>query len=262
MSGTINLSAEDPLSALEQPFGDPVTLPDGMAAAEALRTLWEPVLGEDAFGDMDDGGRVTVLRVFAEEEDRLDSGLSLMSDLGLEVGVSRTGLVELQERPDPTNTDAVTVVREFLPDPGVAASLDLARSGSDKPYNRVVVLLERPDLATLRAEASITDPASDIHEDRIGRRVAPYYRTSQVGDQAALNALAQQLLIEYVLNVDTVRHSAIPDHRLDAGDVIYTREPRTRTDDRFRINRVSHPVTTGAMSLDTSRVLPLFLLAA
>jgi hypothetical protein len=261
MRGIVSLAAEDPVSNMQaDPFGEPLVIPDGMPASEALRVLWEPVLGSAAFGELDDGGRVTALRTFLGDEQRLDAVLSLMFDLGLEVSVTRTGLVELRPRPDPTSAAAVAVVREFRSLPGEAAWLTLARSGSDQPVNEVVVNLIRPDLPTLTAVQSVTDEASPVHWRRIGRRTR-HHQTSQVGDQAALNALAEQYLVEYTLNVDTIRGDIARDHRLDPRDIVLVQEPRSRTDDRYRLNRVSHPVTRGARTtLEASRVLPIFLL--
>ena len=258
MAGTLELAAEDPTSLLDQPFGEPVTIGDGMSAEDVVRLVAEPVLGSSETWSLDGGGRIVTLRTWAEDDRRLGSLVQLMHDLGLELFADRFGELVLRPRLDPTVAAAVTVVREFVPTAGLAAWLDLVRSGSDQPHNRFVVVSERPDQPTLRGIAEVTDPSSPIHRDRIGLRQADIYRLdTAAADQAAVNAVAQQMMIEDSLTLDTVRGTAMPDPRLDAGDVVQISEPRSGTDDRYRITRISHG--PASMSLEAARVLPLAL---
>lgn len=259
MTGHLRITGEDPLSLLAQPFGEVVSLEAGTTAAAALRTLWAPVLDPDGGGadwSLDDGGRTVPLRVYLEDDDRLAAGVELMADLGLQAFADRLGEPVLRPIPDPTDPDAVTVVRELRPG-ATSVLLDLERSGDRRPYNRVIVDVVAPDRDPIRSVVEVTDPASPLHADRIGVQTAPVYRTSQSADQAAANAVGLALLTEYALANDRVRSSIIPDLTLDEEDVVSFDDDVSGTSDRYRLDRVTHPVLTGATSIEASRVLPV-----
>jgi hypothetical protein len=137
--------------------------------------------------------------------------------------------------------------------------LELTRSGDARPYNRVVVVVESPDgAAVVRTEVLITDPASPIHPDAIGIQTAPIARLT-AGGQAEANAYARSLLVQYSLLIgDTVSGTAIPDHAIEAGDVVTFDESVSGASDRYIVDQVQHPVTTGPMSITATRVLPVF----
>jgi hypothetical protein len=235
-----------------------VTITEGTAADDALRTLWEPILGDSTDWTLDADGRTTSRRVFLDDEDVLGATVELMAALGLEVFADRRGLPVLRPIPDPADTDAVVIVREFVPG-RTSTLLDLQRTGDRLPYNRVVVVGELTDGATVRSVLEVTNPASPLHPDAIGVRTAPVFRSDQIPDQAAANAVARALLTEHSLFGDRVSGTAVPDLRLDEDDVVMLREPVTATDDRYRIERITHPVTTGALVLDAAKILPLVL---
>lgn len=258
MDGRLSLHIEDPFYLLAQPFGEVVVIAAGTGAADALRTVWEPVLGDGSGWSLDADGRTVATRVFLEDEDRLSAVVAWMADLGLEVYADRLGLPTLQPIPDPSTAAAVTVVKDFRADPTI---LSLERSGDRLAYNRTIVETSPTDGSEpVRAIAEVTDPTSPIHEDRIGLRTAPVYRSAQVTDQAAANAVAKALLVEYSLVGDSIGGTAIPDPTLDEGDVVTVGETVSGADDRYRIERITHPVTTGALSFEATKVLPLFLL--
>jgi hypothetical protein len=168
MSGHLSVNIEDPMSLLAQPFGVVVSIEAGTPVADALVTLWGPVLGDASDWTLDDAGRTTPLRVFMEDDERLGAVTAFLTDLGLEAFMDRAGQVVLQAIPDPSTQTAATAVRGFLPG-DEATLLDLSRSGDSRPYNRVVVVVETTDgTDTIRAEVSVTDPSSPIHADRIG----------------------------------------------------------------------------------------------
>jgi len=259
MAGTLAISGEDPLWLCDQAFGERLTLPDDTPAEDAVRLVCEPVLGDSSGWSLDGAGRKVTLRTWAEDDRRLGSITSLMRDLGLELFADRFGQLVLQERPDPTQQDAVVTVREFLSDR--ASWADLTRSGADLPHNRFVVISDRPDQDSLRATWQVDDPASPLHPDRIGLRTADIYRPDTgAADQNALNAVARQLGIEDSLNLDRISGTAVPDWRLDAGDVVLVRESGSGTDDRYRISALAHPVVGDWMTLQAARLLPLTLL--
>jgi hypothetical protein len=264
MAGRLGVHCEDPLGLLRQPFGEIVAIGAGTPAAKAVRILCAPVLdpaGGGASWPLDDDGRSTPLRVFLEDEERLDGVAQLVGALGLELFADRLGRPTLRPAPDPTTSD-VTVVRGFTPATDDATLLDLERRGDRLPYNRVIVeSLPADGSAVVRAVVEVTDPASPVHASRIGVQTAPILRSAAIPDQAAANAVALALLVEHSLSSDAVSGRAIPDPRLDAGDVVRFDEPVSGTADRYRSERITHPVLAGEMSIEATKVLPLRWLA-
>jgi hypothetical protein len=263
MNGTLGLTAEDPMSLLRQQFGEPDSLAAGTSAEDAMIRICDPVLTIPSTDWlMDAGGRTIADTVIDEDQERLGTLVAMMAAMGLEVFADRYGVPVLQAKPDPTVEATGAIVRAFRQEPGVAAMTDMARETTDLPINRVIVVVERPDGTVLRAVADVTDTDSSIHSDRIGLQVAPILHSALVSDQASANAVARNLLIEYTLNQDTVSGSAIPDITLDEGDVVSFDETVTGTDARYRLERVTYPIVGGEdMTLDATRVLPIFLLA-
>lgn len=256
MNGRLSVSGEDPLTLLRQPLGDVLTIEAGTTAEEAFRLLVEPVLGADTGWALDGAGRtVGATRSWAEDEDRLAALVSLMADLGLEVLADRLGDPVLRPIPDPTTA---ATVRTFERVAGVAAMLDLTRSGSARPFNKVVVIGEGPDRPTYRGVAEVTDPSSPMHQSAIGLRVAPYHRSAQIADQATANAVAQARLVELALWQDAVGGTAIPDPTLDEDDVVAFVEPVSGADDRYRLDALTLPIGTGAMTLAATKVVSLW----
>lgn len=260
MDGRLSVTGEDPMTLLRQPFGEVVTIEAGTTAEDAFRLLVEPVLGDGSGWSLDGAGRtVGATRSWAEDDDRLGAVVSLMGDLGLETFADRLGNPVLRPIPDPT---AAATVRTFTRAAGVAAMLDLTRSGSARPFNKAVAIGEGPDRPTYRGVAEVTDPASPVHRDAIGLRVAPYHRSAQIADQATATAVALARLIELALYQDAVGGSAIPDPRLDAGDVVAFIEEVSGTFDRYRLDTVTMPIGPGAMAMAATRVVPLFVEAS
>jgi hypothetical protein len=256
MTGRLGLACEDVLEVLAQPFGEVLTVSAGTPAADVLRTAWEPVLGDASAWNLDDAGRTVPARSFLEDEDRLASVAQLMGDLGLEVFSDRTGNVVLRPIPDPM---AAPVARRFERIEGVATMLDLVRSGSRTPYNRVIVVAESPDRPTVRAIAEVTDTSSPIHRDRIGLRTAPIYRSAQIPDQAAANAVAVALLVQYSLFQDAIGGTSFPALELDEDDVVEYVEPISGANDRYRLDRITHPLVSGGTQQAATKVLPVFV---
>lgn len=251
-TGVLTVDGEDPLSLCAQPFGDVVAIAGGTPAAEAVVALLGPVLGDPSAWSLDDGGRTCPDRAWTTDDVRLASTWQLMADLGLELFCDRRGQVVLRPIPDPTTA---TPVRDFTRAPGTAALLSGSRSGTRLPYNRVVVIAEHEDGTVVRAQADVTDASSPIHADRIGLRVAPVYRSTQIPDQAAANAVANAMLVEHALYADAYAGDLVPDPTLDEGDVVTFSDQVTGVDATYRIDQVTHPVVAGSMSLAASKVL-------
>ena len=255
MMGSLSVSVEDPTSLLAQPMGDAVSVPNGMSAADALRLLWEPVLGDSDDWELDGDGRSVSAGSWSADADRLAAGVELMAGLGLEVYADRLGRVVLRPVPDPTAQD---IARTFTTTARNAAMLDMARSGSRQPYNRVIVVVDDPARETFFAIADVDEPGSPIHADTIGLRVAPVHRSALIPDQASANAVARALLGWYSRYADSVDGGFFPDPELLEGDVVSLTESITGTADRYLVESLSLPVVTGSMTLATSKVLPLF----
>ena len=115
MDGSLSVECEDPTWLLQQQLGETITIGAGTAADVALRRLWEGYLPPGTTWQLDAGGRtVGTDRVWIESDNRLDAGLSLMSDLGLEVYADRLGSIILgpaQIRPAPPSWPCSTRCR-------------------------------------------------------------------------------------------------------------------------------------------------------
>lgn len=255
MDGRLDLRLEDVAYDLRQDFGDAVTIPQRTRASRALRTLWEPVLGDGSDWSLDDsssalGGAQT----YMDDDERLHVGAMLMNDLGLEVYIDREGIPVLTPIADPTTQ---VVAHTFRQARGEGRAVTLTRSSEVRPYNRQVVVGEHPDQPVVRGEAIITDAAHPYHPDRVGLRTAPVYRSARVATQWQANTLARSMLTERAWT-DTVAWTGVPDITVDAGDIVRIIEPQTRTDARYRVDTVTLPIVTGAMRFSGTRVSPMF----
>lgn len=256
IDGIMDLRAEDPSTSLVSNFGASVLVPTSTRGADALRLCWEQALPPGTSWDLDDAGlSVRTPRTFLEDEERMGATHQLMSDLSLEVYMTRAGVVTLRPYVDPV---ALPIVRTLRQSPGEAMATSLSRGTDWRPVNWQVVIGEPTDQPVVRGTASITDTSHPYHEARIGRRYAPVYRSSQVATQFQATALAQRLLADRCRWRDGIEWLGVPDFTLDAGDVVRIVEDRTRTDATYRIDRLTLPLTTGSMSFTASRVIPIF----
>ena len=153
LDGKLTLRGQDRLCRLQQPLGDALTLPVGMRGEDALRALWEPVLGDSSAWRLDAGGHaLSAIRVYPEENDRLGAGIMLASDLGCEAFAGRDGIPVLRPAPDPV----LAPVSRAYGTGSDSLILTLDRGGSTWPFNRVVVISEGPEQPTVRGVAEIT----------------------------------------------------------------------------------------------------------
>ena len=255
MAGQLVLTGEDPMVLLEQPMGAETTMPAATSAEDAIVALWAGYLPPGTAWTLDGASRtVGTDRTWTESDDRLGAGVSLMSDLGLEVFMDRLGGIVLRPAADPTTQPVARTIDRL---PGTGTILDLTRTSNRLPYNRQIVVSETSDSTTpvYRAIAEVTDTTSPIHSSRIGVRTAPVYTSAQIPDQAAANAVAANLLIQLSLVADGVAGSFVPDPTLDEGDVVAVSEATSATSSTYVIDQVTHAVVLGAMSLQTSRVV-------
>ena len=242
------------LSRCQQSMGEPVVLPVGMSGEDALRALWEPVLGGSTNWSLDAGGRILAApRVYAEDADRLASGVTLMADLGCEVFADRLGRVVLRPSPDPMKA---AIARTYAEGPN-ALITTLDRSGTAWPFNRSIVISEGPDQPTVRGLAEITDHAHPFHRDNVGLRVAPVYRTGTQLAQDAADAVALARLWQMALFADAIATNLVPDPAMDEGDVVAVTQSLTATSAAYWVESVTCPLFDGDQSFSGPRVLPV-----
>jgi hypothetical protein len=254
--GQLSLRAEDPSTALRQAIGEQVVIAAGTPAADIVRLVWEPVLGDGSGWDLDDGGMgVTSLRTLAEDDERLHAVMALMSDLGLDLGMGRDGYPVLRPVTDPWQA---ATVRTYSQVAGEALATSIGRSGERQPANRQIVIGEPPGGSPVRAVADVTDRASPIHAERIGLRTAPIHRSAAITTQQQADTVARAMLIEAAMWSDTLIWVGVPDPLLEAGDVISVTDEATGTGARYRVEVVTIPLTTGPMRIEGSRLVPLF----
>lgn len=254
--GTLTLRGEDPSSIMAVAFGEAKTIASGARARDVLRTLWEPALGDGSAWLLDDGGAVVgSVRNFQEDDEWLHGSLMLMADLGIEVWMDRAGTPVMRPYADPTTLPVVSVIQQAA---GVSTALKVVRSGDWRPVNRQPVVGEPESGAAVRGVATITDTSNPYHENYIGPRSGATYRTSQVADVYSARVLAERILIDRSTWRDEVTVEAIPDFTLDAGEVIRVIESRSGTDAAYVIDVLTLPVAQGAMTIEGTRVVPVF----
>jgi len=256
MDGKLELSLQDTTDDLRQDMGTPLTIPARTRGAQALRLLWEPVLGSsDDWALGDDSAVVGSPRTYAEDDERLGSAVDLMSDLGLQAYADRMGVPVLSPLADPTT---IETTHTFVQGPDTGLAVSLSRSGEFRRVNRQVVVGEPADGPVVRGEATITDPAHPWHQDRIGIRTAPIHRSAAIASRYQARRVAQAMLLERIRWSDAVGWTGVPDITLEAGDAVSIVEPQTQTAARYRIERVTLPIVTGAMSFTASRITQVY----
>lgn len=250
---TLSVALGSHLVACNQDAGEPLVLPAGTMLADALHTLWDPVLPfvewvtDDAALERALGSDVPVLPT----DDRLEVGLLLARSVGCEAYDDRIGRVVVRARQDPVSLPRVRVM---------AAPIDYARESVHPPVNAQAVEVTRDDAAPIHVLVEVDDPASPIHRDRIGLRVAPTIRSDTTSDPDTARALARQWLAGRALAADQGDATETMAHLdLDEGDVIERSEPVTHTSGRFRIESHTMALGPGTITLRESAVLPLFL---
>jgi len=256
LTGRLTLRAEDPYVSLRQDFGDAFTLAPRTTGAAAVRGIFGPILGSTDDWRLEDGSAaIGSSRTFAEDDERLSSGVDLMADLGLETYADRGGQPVLEPISDPND---VLPLRTYEQAPGVALATDLTRSGDVRPINRQIVVGEPPGGDVVRGVSEISDSSHPAHSSRIGVRTGPVYRSAQITSQHQANDAAKARLLERSLFTDAAVWVGVPDLTLEAGDVVAIVSPTTGTDSRYRIDRLTLPLGLGPMTIYATRVVPLF----
>lgn len=256
MSGRLSLSCEDPLSLVDQTLGEQADIDEGMPAGVAIRRLWDPALPGATWDIRDDARVVGSPLSWPASENRLAVGLELLASMGLEAYADRLGRIVVRPLVDPTTAPTVATWAQGVD----SRILDLERTGSTRPVNMVRVIAEPPDGEPLLGVAEVEAWDSPIHRDRIGLRVHEL-RSAALRTQSDAEATARALLGHLALQQDTLAQSVVPDIALavDEGDVCeWQPEARSGVAGRYRIDRVSVGIVSGAVTITASRVVPLF----
>ncbi len=249
---TVTVALESSLSACRQEAGTALQLATGTPLVTALHALWDPVLPlarwlvDDTASERTLGIDVAVL----PSDARLDVGLRLARDLGCEAYDDREGAIVVRARPDP-NTQAVTRV--------MSEPIDLTRTIVRPPVNAQPVNAT-PGTLTIWVVEEVTDPASPIHMDRIGLRMAPTIHSDSIPDPETARATARAWLAGRSLAADVVNATETPIHLdLDPGDILERTETITATSGRFVLESIDMPLGPGSIRTTETQVLPLFL---
>lgn len=249
MRGSLSVSVESFLSACAQPAGTALVLRAGTYVGDALQTLWSPVLPFVSWS-IDDGGRALGSDIpVLPGDDRLAVGLTLARDSGLEAFDDRLGRVVIRPRQD---ASALPTARTFT------TPIDLAREVSRRPYNAQPLEASPGTGEPFFVVATVDDPASPIHPDRIGLRMAPVIRSDTTADPDTAMAAARAALERLALSQDGVSSTEVPVLDIDEGDVCAWAERITGAVGRYRVSSITVPVTTGAASITATRVVPLW----
>lgn len=252
-SARIDLVAESFMSALAQEAGEGITLQAGMTVPDVLQQLWGPVLPWVTW-DIDPrtqertlGSDIPVL----PGDDRLQVGMRIASDLGVEAFDDREGGLVVRVRPDPTTLAAVRAID--LP-------LDIEREVGRKPVNAQPVEATPAESEPLWVVEHVDDPASPIHRSRIGLRMAPTIRSDSIPDPDTARAVARRWLAARALSQDRVTIDLPRRHiDLDEGDVIEATERITGASGSWIIDAVTYPVVQGKVEVSARSVVPLWV---
>jgi hypothetical protein len=252
----VSVAVESHLSACRQEAGEAVQLAQGTSLADALHTLWDPVL-PSVIWRVDNTAAERVLGaevpVFPGDY-RLDMGLRLARDLGCEAFDDREGAIVVQVRPDPSAQATARVMSE---------PIDLTRTIVRPPVNAQPVSATPGIGDEIWVVEEVTDPGSPIHRDRIGLRMAPVIRSDAIADVTTARATARAWLAGRSLaadRIDATEHAAHLD--LDPGDILERDETITRTTGRFVLESITVPLGPGTISTTETAVVPLFLTEA
>lgn len=256
MTGSLTLSIASNMSALRQEAGTALVLTAGTFLIDALHTLWDPVLPnvtwsvEPGADSRALGADIPVLST----DVRLDVGLALADSLGVDAFDDRAGRIVVRLRPDPTTQATARTMTEPI-------SLD--RTVGRTPVNGQAVEATPGSAEPIYVVVEVDDPASPIHRDRIGLRMAPTYRSDTIPDPDTARATARALLAERAMAQDTLAATQHPQHMdLDAGDVVERTEAISGTSGRWVIDQITYPVCLGTLDTSEVSVGVLFLDAA
>lgn len=249
----IDLVVESFMSALAQEAGEGMTLQAGTTVPDVLQRLWSPVLPWVAW-DIDPrtqertlGSDIPVL----PGDDRLQVGMRIATDLGVEVFDDREGAIVVRVRADPTTLAPVRTIT--LP-------LDLDREVGRRPVNAQPVEATPGEDETLWVVEHVDDPASPIHRSRIGLRMAPVIRSDSIPDPDTARAVARRWLAARALSQDRATIDLPRRHiDLDEGDVIEAAERITGASGRWIIDSVTYPVVQGQVQASARSVVPLWV---
>lgn len=193
----------------------------------------------------------TPLLTFAAQSDRWEAAQGMARAIGMELFFD--GLGRLTMRPTPTFADnPVKVIREGEGGNLVAVGIELDRT---EAYNRVIAFSSNAAVdPPVRGVATDSDPFSPTYYDGpFGQKPrfysSPFIVTQEQADSAAAAILADELGVASGLSF-----SAVPDPRLECGDVVLFQRAVLEVDDAHIVEKLTIGLGPESPMTGTTRV--------
>jgi hypothetical protein len=221
---------------------DSFSIDDGTDVNTAVMAVLSSRLPELGYNLADDLGATVPATTFGADQNSnpWKDATSLVTSIGEELLIDPQGTVVA--RPvTATSSGVVAAYVEGQTCTMITAARDL---DDERAYNGVVVIAQGGNVTTpLRSVAWVggSQPSPAI----------PYfYSTSLVTDQTSLDAMAAAMLAQLTNAAEEVTFTALPDPRLDAGDVIYLQRSRSKLSANYVVQSVQIPLdAASAMSV-------------
>lgn len=222
---------------------------------DTIRTLAELAgLGTaESLYSFDDGGATLGLQRAYEYGELIPQAMmTLASDHGLDLYMNAQSVLVLEPVADP---NTLPIAYTFEPGPQAIITGLTKEFSARSWYNVTTAIGEGPDLpAPIIGIASVTDPDSPSHPDKIGVRVKAPRRSAQIRSQDQATSVALADLYESALEEASISGQLIAHPALEAGDVVAIRNERARIDATFVLDVVRHPGAGGPSSFQTRRI--------
>jgi hypothetical protein len=251
-SGAVSFNVWSRLHLADQQFPGPVSFGAEERVSLVIRAIAELAgLGtSDDFSSLTTGGQTLGQpRTFDSEANMLASMVKLAFDAGCELYDTGAGVLVLRPFVDPT-----TVTPAWIFTPGdVLLSNQHSLKAQPGIYNRATAIGASPDSYPIRGEWKVTNPTDPLYWRPDFDKPRPPYISADITTQQMANAVALRLGIEGASGEETSGAASVPIPLLlrDGRPVVsYGAEP-------FLLDRVTCPITMGAMSMDSTRVRAL-----
>lgn len=252
--GRLSLTGADRIDrATRSEFTGPATYAAGTRVGVVIQDiLTDAGIGASRWSVDDGGSTLGIARTFEAGEERLPQAVSLATSFSLDVFADSAGYIVVRPKRDPETVPSAWTFQEGVDATHVGLSKRWSR---DRFYNHVLVSGESSEInPPVRAEASITDPASPLRitgamGDRLFKYTSAMITTQAQADQVALTLLWEHALIEEEIRIDHV-----PNPTLEPGDVITIVDEESVTNDRYLIDTISVPLAGGTATVNAKKV--------
>lgn len=231
-------------------FEDDYQIPAGMNVIEAVEAVI--TAGVDGLEYLlPSTSEVTGLLTFTSQDDRWLAAQGMVRPLGMELFFDGLGRVNM--RPTPTFADdPVKTIREGEGGNLVSIGIELDRT---EAYNRVVAFSSNAAIdPPVRGVATDEDPSSPTYYfGPFGKKPqfysSPFIATQDQADSAAASILADELGVASGLSF-----SAVPDPRLECGDVVLFQRAALEVDDAHIVETLTIGLGPESPMFGTTRV--------